>query len=511
MAPALSRIYTRYENMLRENKALDFDDLLLLLRKLLYTNPAVRDRLATQFQYILVDEFQDTNTIQADIVRQLASVHNNILVVGDDAQSIYSFRAAQIRNILQFSETYPGAKTFRLVTNYRSSPEILSLANAVIAQNRDQFKKELRAVRPPFEKPSLVPAANQFQEAQYIAEQILILRADGTPLRDMVVLFRGSFQSQALEFELAKRDIPYDFRGGMKFFQRAHVKDVVSHLRIVANPKDEIAWSRVLGMQPGIGDVTARKIVEKLQVDPNPTIAGKAGIALRAVQKTVTAMSQYTKPSHMIRAVIASGYRDYLEAEYPDFMDRLDDLEQFALFAEPYEAVSTFLEEVTLTEDYGAGKSSSGTDDRERLVLSTIHQAKGLEWEAVFVMGLVDGKFPHQRSLGEEGGLEEERRLFYVAATRARKHLFLTYPISSGDDTLMFGQPSQFVQELPDGLVEEVRLRASTFGSSSFAPKRPFHYTAPDDDGPTIVLDSLGEKKPMRPMVGGFLRNVEDL
>ena len=509
--PTIERIAELYETRKSQSDLVDFDDLLLLVRKLLYTNPVVRDRLATQFQYILVDEFQDTNTIQADIVRQLASVHGNVLVVGDDAQSIYSFRAAQIRNILQFPETYPGAKTFRLVTNYRSSPEILSLANAVIAQNRDQFKKDLRAVRPSFEKPSLVPAANQFQEAQYIAEQILILRADGTPLRDMAVLFRGSFQSQALEFELAKRDIPYDFRGGMKFFQRAHVKDVVTHLRIVANPKDEIAWARVLGMQPGIGDVTARRIVEKLQVDPNPVVAGKAGIALAAVKETVAAMSQHAKPSHMIRAVIASGYRDYLEAEYPDYMDRLDDLEQFALFAEPYEAVSTFLEEVTLTEDYGAGKSSSGTDDRERLVLSTIHQAKGLEWEAVFVMGLVDGKFPHQRSLGEEGGLEEERRLFYVAATRARKHLFLTYPISSGDDTLMFGQPSQFVQELPDGLVEEVRLRASAFQPfQTSRPSKPFHASF-NDDGPTIVLDSLGEKKPMKPMVGGFLRNVEDL
>lgn len=517
MIPTIERIAELYEARKATADVVDFDDLLLLLRKLLYTNPVVRDRLASQFQYILVDEYQDTNTVQADIVRELASVHKNVLVVGDDAQSIYSFRAAQIRNILQFPEAYQDAKTFRLVTNYRSSPEILSLANSVIKQNKEQFKKELVAVCDSCEKPNLVPAANQFQEAQYIAEQILMLRDDGTALRDIAVLFRGSFQAQALEFELAKRDIPYDFRGGMKFFQRAHIKDVVSHLRIVANVKDELAWMRVLGLQAGVGEVTAGKILKKLQTyDPvvlfDPSFSsgliasGKAARGFEAVLTTARKMLATTRPSDMIRAVIISGYRDYLEAEYPDFMERLEDLEQFALFAEPYDDVSKFLEEVTLTEDYGAEREN-GTDDRERLVLSTIHQAKGLEWDAVFVMGLLDGKFPHQRALDEEGGLEEERRLFYVATTRARTHLFLTYPISSGDDTLLFTQPSQFLQELPDELVEQVRLKAMS-PSFNFKPKASRSF---DDDEPTIVLDNLGERKPVKPMTGSFLRRVEDL
>jgi len=521
LVPTIERIAELYEARKANADVVDFDDLLLLLRKLLYTNPVVRDRLASQFQYVLVDEYQDTNTVQADIVRQLASAHNNVLVVGDDAQSIYSFRAAQIRNILEFPQAYPGAKTFRLVTNYRSSPEILSLANSVISQNRDQFKKELRAVRESVEKPNLVPAANQYQEAQYIVEQVLMLRDEGVALRDIAVLFRGSFQSQALEFELAKRDVPYDFRGGMKFFQRAHIKDVVTHLRVVANVRDELAWMRILGLQPGIGAVTAGKIVDKMRAYQTagelaaspPAIEGKSGRGFDAVMLTVRKILAGKRPADMVRAVITGGYRDYLEAEYPDFMDRLEDLEQFALFAEPYDDVSKFLEEVTLTEDYGAGNPSTGsgpdggTDDRERLVLSTIHQAKGLEWDAVFVMGLVDGRFPNQRALDEDGGLEEERRLFYVAATRARRHLFLTYPISSGDDTLMFSQPSQFVQELPEDLVEEVRLRASP---------RPLpgngrsHYRVMDDE-PTIVLDDLGERKPVKPVMGSFLRSVDDL
>ena len=507
LVPTIERVAELYETRKAHADVMDFDDLLLLLRKLLFTNPVVRDRLAAQFQYILVDEYQDTNTVQADIVRQLAGVHQNVLVVGDDAQSIYSFRAAEIRNILDFPKSHSDAKTFRLVTNYRSSPEILSLANAIIGQNRDQFKKDLRSVREACEKPSLVPAANQFQEAQYIAEQALRLRDKGVALRDIAVLFRGSFQSQALEFELAKRDIPYDYRGGMKFFQRAHVKDVVSHLRIVANVRDELAWTRALGLQPGIGTVTAGKIIEKIRgfesldqmvQSGQPVIEGKSARGFDAVLGTIRKMLSGKRPADMVRAVIASGYRDYLEAEYPDFNDRLEDLEQFALFAEPYDDVGKFLEEVTLTEDYGAGRED-GTDDRERLVLSTIHQAKGLEWDAVFVMGLVDGKFPHQRALDEDGGLEEERRLFYVATTRARRHLFLTYPISSGDDTLMFGQPSQFIQELPDDLVEEVRLRSS-----------PRQYRISDNE-PTIVLDSLGERKPMKPSVGSFLRNIDEL
>jgi DNA helicase-2/ATP-dependent DNA helicase PcrA len=228
---------------------------------------------------------------------------------------------------------------------------------------------------------------------------------------------------------------------------------------------------------------------------------GKAGRGFAAVLATAKKMLASTRPGDMVRAAIGNGYREYLEAEYPDHADRLEDLEQFALFAEPYDDVTKFLEEVTLTEDYGAGKET-GTDDRERLVLSTIHQAKGLEWDAVFVMGLVDGKFPHQRALDEEGGIEEERRLFYVATTRARRHLFLTYPISSGDDTLMFSQPSQFLQELPDGLVEEVRLKAAT----------PQHRRSSwDDDEPTIVLDAIGERKTVKPAGGSLLRNVEDL
>jgi len=503
----IDRVGDLYELRKRAADAMDFDDLLLKLKDLLYTDAAVRDRLANQFQYILVDEYQDTNVVQAQIINQLASIHKNVLVVGDDAQSIYSFRAAEIRNILGFPKSYKGAKTFKLVTNYRSSPEILSVANASILKNTTQFKKELEPVRPSFERPNLVPASNQRQEAEYIAQQVLALRDKGTKLSEMAVLFRAAFHSQALEFELMKRDIPYEYRGGLKFFERAHVKDIVSHVRLKVNPKDEVAWMRVLGLQTGVGLVTAQKIIKQIagaasleEVLAREVKVGKrAGAGWESCRRTLHKMTMEELPADLIRAVTGGEYRDYVEAEYPDFMDRLDDLEQFALFAEGYKEVRTFLDEVSLTSDYGAVRDESSYES-EKMVLSTIHQAKGLEWDAVFVINLVDGKFPNGRALEERGGLEEERRLFYVATTRARKHLFLTYPITGGYDTLTISQPSMFLQELPGDLFEQVRLKRAAVQRSSW-----------DTDESTIVLDDLGERTEVDVSGLSFLRGVDEL
>lgn len=513
LSPVIERIAELYVVRKRQADAMDFDDLLLKLRELLYHHEGVRSKLAHQFEYILVDEYQDTNVVQAEIVRQLSSEHGNILVVGDDAQSIYSFRAAEIRNILGFPQTYSDTKTFRLTTNYRSSPEILAVANSSIVQNKDQFQKELAAVRGPFEKPSLVPASNAAQEAQFIAQKILALREEGMPLSEIAVLFRAAFHSQALEFELMKRDIPYEYRGGLKFFERAHVKDIVSHLRIRQNPKDEVAWMRILGLLNGVGLASAEKMASQFRdyesleqiVSTNPNVPKRAQTAWEGLKKMLEKMSQEEHPGELIRAVIAGDYRDYLEAEYPDFMDRLEDLEQFALFAEGYTSLQTFLDEVSLTGEYGALREEAGVEDEEKMILSTIHQAKGLEWDAVFVMHLVDGKFPIGAALDEDGGLEEERRLFYVATTRARKELFFTYPITSGYDTLMLSQPSMFLQELPEGLLEEVKLKRGVEGFKGFKGVEEW------DDRPTIVFDDLGERvvKPIPKM--NFLRDIDEL
>ncbi|HBL39517.1 TPA: hypothetical protein DDZ10_02490 [Candidatus Uhrbacteria bacterium] len=498
-------IATLYDKKKRAGNTMDFDDLLLKLLELLNDHPAIADRLSERFKYILVDEFQDTNTIQAAIIRRLAQQNGNLLVVGDDAQSIYSFRAADIQNILRFPEWMPRTKTFRLTSNYRSTPEILSLANASIEHNEDQFEKELRPMCGDGEKPCLVPAQNTMQEARYIAEQVLELLEEGRPLREIAVLFRSSFHSQQLELELSKRNIPYEYRGGLRFFERAHIKDLVAYLRLFSNVRDEVAWMRVLGHQPGIGLVTAGNIYDAIKNSATLTEAlrveaiPKRGLSgWRGVQKIIRPLLSEMLPSTIIRGIVVSDYQDYLESQYPDYHDRLEDLEQFALFAEQYSDVSSFLSEVTLKDDYGAVREE-GEEERDRMVLSTIHQAKGLEWDSVFVMRLSEGSFPHKRSLEDTSAFEEERRLFYVAATRARRRLFLTYALSSGFDTLAFHQPSTFIEEVPRRLFEEVRLKDAL----------PIREASSKDGGyeePTIVLDDAGERT-AKPMPKSFLGN----
>jgi len=508
---SIVQINDLYVERKRLANAMDFDDLLLKLLELLESHADVCSSLAQRFVYVLVDEYQDTNKVQARLIELLCSHHHNVLVVGDDAQSIYSFRAAEIKNILSFPDRYADTKLFRLETNYRSTPEVLSLANAVIAQNVDQYQKNLRTHHASFEKPNLIPASDNRQEAQYVAEQILKLREQGMPLKNIAVLFRAAHHSQALEMELSRRDVPYEYRGGMKFFERSHVKDVVAYLRLVSNPRDVMAWIRVLSHQPGIGAVGANRIAQEVQktetleqalVMGSSLCTGRAEAGWRGCVGILSRMLKvHQAPTDLINAVASSSYRDYLEAEYPNFLDRLEDIEQFAIFAAVYTDLSQFLQEVTLKDDYAVSREE-GMYQEEKMVLSTIHQAKGLEWDAVFIINLSDGAFPHPRALDEDGGIEEERRLFYVAVTRSRKYLFLTYPMTSGFDAIEFRQPSMFLDEIPKGLVEKVQLKRA------FTP--PFQ--GGDGGGwvePTIVLDASGERR--EPKRVGFLRNIDEL
>ena len=507
LIPILERLADVYTFKKHEADAMDFDDLLLHLRTLLVNHPETAQYLSQQFHYILVDEYQDTNIVQADIVRLLAQVHRNILVVGDDAQSIYSFRAAEIKNILRFSELFPGTCTFRLTTNYRSSPEILDVANASITHNVHQFKKQLQAHCPSCEKPRLAPVFSSAKEADYIVSEIREHHRKGGALREIAVLFRAAFHSQALEFELIKRNIPYEYRGGMKFFERAHIKDVVSFLRLASNPKDSASWMRVLEMLPGVGAMTAQKIIVQVQGigKLEEVCAGTFVIDRRAQagwNQFVTALrfilSGNQLPADMIRATVAHFYTDYAQVEYPDFHDRLDDLEQFAVFAQGYKETQTFLDEIALTETFQAREQRG---DQDRVVLSTIHQAKGLEWDTVFLMHLAQDKFPHPRALEEEEGLEEERRLFYVATTRARRRLYYTYPMMGNGESALFQQPSLFLEEIPAEFLES--LRAPSLSASA----------GWQNEDHVIVLDDLGERSssPLRKSKGSFLRSVEEL
>lgn len=528
----IEEIARQFHQRKKQANVMDFDDLLTNLA-LLLQDPEVGAALAERYRYVLVDEYQDTNAIQAKLVSAFGACHRNVLAVGDDAQSIYAFRGADVQNILQFPKQWSDAHVFKLLTNYRSTPEILSVANESLSHNQHQFEKELIGCVGNGEKPRLVPCSTAMQEARYITDQVLALRSEGTALANIAVLFRSGAHSQALEFELAKRDIPYEYRGGQKFFERAHIKDVLAYLRVLENPKDEIAWLRILGMQQGIGAATATELAQQAKTASgleSVLTAEPARLPSRARGGWETfvgimrgALGSGRLPAGLVRTIAASAYQEYLEREYPNWRDRLEDLEQLALFAEGYEDLSPFLADLSLYEDIAAGRQEAGTAaDEERMVLSTIHQAKGLEWDTVFIMHLADNAFPHSRAMGEEGGLEEERRLFYVAVTRARRRLFLTYPMTMGHDALTFHQPSLFLDELHPSLFERVEVREAGSGYGRSTGSR---YDDVGDswswDEPTIQLDRREEhpssatptawkssSKKLKPPPTSFLRDV---
>lgn len=471
----IEEIAKQYHLRKKQANAMDFDDLLTNLAMIL-DGPDGK-RISERFKYILVDEYQDTNAVQARIVAGFSKVHRNIIAVGDDAQSIYAFRGANVKNILSFPEQFEGARIFKLLTNYRSTPQILDLANESLSHNRHQFKKELIGLREKGDKPRLIACSSASQEARYTADQVLALRDEGVALANMAVLFRSSAHSQTLEFELMKRDIPYEYRGGQKFFERAHIKDVVSFLRVYENPKDEVAWLRTLGLQTGIGATTAGDIASQMHAVESVDMIVDGSAGLRVPARGQTGWNDLMKifqmfivkgrlPAQLIRAVTSSAYQDYLEREYPNWRERLEDLEQLALFAEGYDDLAAFLADISLYDAVVAGRETVGKSDEEKMILSTIHQAKGLEWDTVFIIHLADQSFPNRRALAEEDGLEEERRLFYVAVTRARRQLFLSYPLTLGHESLILNQPSTFIEEVDSHLFERVELREAGVGNT---------------------------------------------
>lgn len=460
-ATDIANVLRVYETRKRESGFADFDDLLCLWLKLLSDHPDVQMKLSSQFRYILVDEYQDTNRVQAKIIQKMAAVHGNVLAVGDDAQSIYSFRAADIANILDFDKHYEGARIFHLLNNYRSSPEILAVANHVIKQNEKQYKKDLLAILATHEKPMLIKADTAELEAEKIADSIIRLRRMGHKLSEIAILFRSSFHSQPLEVELTRRQIPYDYRGGQKFFERAHVKDILSYLRAFMSTKDSIAWHRILMQQEGIGMESARKLYEQIKQfgsmkeilhdSTQLQIEKRWKNGWDVVSKTMWELSfKHETVGSMIRVVRDFAYRAYLEHEFPNYKERLEDVEQLATFTDRITDLKAFLAETALQEQH-KGKSLAGDD---KLVMSTIHQSKGLEWDSVFLINLVSGAFPNERAALEDGGIEEERRLFYVALTRARKNLYLSYVMIGGRQHELIVSPSPFIEEIDQALIE---------------------------------------------------------
>jgi DNA helicase-2/ATP-dependent DNA helicase PcrA len=434
-----TKIYADYIERKAARNLVDYDDLLVFWATLLEAPGDIGLRIAGLYDHLLVDEYQDTNVLQSRILRGMCRTHSNITVVGDDAQSIYSFRGANFRNILDFPAQFPGTTVLTLERNYRSTQPILDTTNTLISRARERYTKALWTRRVGGDAPALVTTRDEEQQTRWVCDRILELHEDGTPLREMAVLFRAGYMSAALEIELTNRKIPFEKWGGLRFLEAAHVKDVLAFLRILENPRDDVSWYRILLLLPGIGDATARQAIEAMaqaawessafaQYRP-PARARAAHAALVALldslRRTETPM---TLSAEIAR--VRQLYDDILKERYDRVQPRLADLDQLETIAGGYPNRAAFLSALALeppqaTQDLPGG--SDGEDDA--LILSTVHSAKGKEWDAVFLIWAVDGWFPSARALNDEDETDEERRLMYVALTRARNHLAVTYPL----------------------------------------------------------------------------------
>ncbi len=459
------KILALYKKKKLDSNSMDFDDLLVNWKALLSSYPLVLEEYAGKFRHILVDEYQDTSKVQADIIDLLAARHRNLMVVGDDSQSIYSFRGANYDNILDFPQRYPDSRIIKLETNYRSTPEILHLANRSIDRNERQFHKVLRAVRGSGPRPVLVPAGNVLQQASFVVQRVIELLRDGLPASDIAVLYRAHYHSMEVQMELARRGIPFEIRSGIRFFEQAHIKDLIAYLRILVNPRDESAWKRVLGLYARVGPKTASKVwkylcskedpIKALFEDGFPAAGGKSAqeslIKLSAAFRDIVEGSEGLPVSSLIDRVLFN-YREFLQHKYTEAASREEDIEQLKGFSTKFGTLEDFLSDLALlTNTAAAGDEASETYLKEdRVVLSTVHQAKGLEWPAVFLIWCSEGMIPLARALKDEDGEEEERRLFYVACTRAKDELYFCYPLMDYSRRMDNGylSPSRFLEEL---------------------------------------------------------------
>jgi DNA helicase-2/ATP-dependent DNA helicase PcrA len=491
-------VHARYEKKKKNTNSMDFDDLLEKTLRMLTEHEHIADFYRRQFQFILVDEYQDTNKIQADFIDTLAAQHRNVMVVGDDAQSIYSWRGANFKNILAFPQRYPDAQVFKIELNYRSVPEILRVANAAIAGNVKQFKKELAATRTSNSfRPAVVGLNDGGEQARFVAQRILELRDEGIELSDIAVLYRAHYHAIELQLELSRRGIPYLITSGVRFFEQAHVKDVTSFVRFVANPRDEVAFKRMVKLLPGIGNKSADNYW-RAWGNGLPALAGigdpgreatqtqtagitdpgyNFGASLRAIPVGAKSKKSWEQlahtldeiapggkpnpPSEMITSIVEAIYDDYAKANFTNYELRREDLNQLAAFARQFKDVDEFLSQLALISNIDSEPALDQSTDNEAVNLSSVHQAKGLEYHTVFVIWLTDGMFPSTRSLETRDAIEEERRLFYVAITRARDELYLTFPHMrlSGGFGDIFQRPSRFLKEIPNELIEDWQIR----------------------------------------------------
>ncbi len=468
-----------YARRKQDTNSMDFDDLLTLTLKLLKQDEELLALYRKRFRHILVDEYQDTNAVQSELIDLLAGGGASVMAVGDDAQSIYSWRGADMGNILSFPERHAGCRVHKIETNYRSVPEILDLSNAAIRVNRARFDKDLRSARPQLGvKPALVPLEDPATQAAFVAQRMLELRDEGIPLEEMAVLYRAHFQSLEIQMELTARGIPFAITSGLRFFEQAHIKDVAAFLRFVTNRRDETSFKRIALLMPGIGAAGADRLwrewlaggwAAREEIPAWSEVLGKLKPPKKAAKHweqfgfildELTPRGEFARPAEMIYSVLEGMYDDHLRASYDNYDNRRSDIEQLMAYAGGFDDVLDFLSQLSLLSSAdGEPTGDKAEPDTEKVTLSSIHQAKGLEWKAVFVIWLADGQFPNGRILeaDDDGQLEEERRLFYVAITRAKDELYLSYPLInpksySGD---IIQRPSRFLDDFPRNLVEE--------------------------------------------------------
>ncbi|HEY0544782.1 MAG TPA: UvrD-helicase domain-containing protein [Pyrinomonadaceae bacterium] len=470
----LEEMYNSFEEFKRARQLLTYDDLLLRLREALEVSAELRQKLSEQYRYMMVDEYQDTNKLQAQIVRLMAATHDNVAVVGDECQSIYSFRGASHKNMLEFPALFPSAQIIKLEENYRSTQPILEVANAIISEVKEGYAKRLFSRIDEGQSPLVVSARDENEQSRFVAERIEELREEGVPLTEMAVLFRASSHSFDLEIELGKHGIPFRKFGGIKFAESAHIKDALSFLRLVVNPSDTLSWFRALKLIDHIGDATVNQILDHLGVERKEFRSSRAKEGLfkrlhrfpaRASYKDqliklarlLCGLVENSSPGSQLSTVLRF-YRPILKARYDDYPRRGRDLEHLQAIAKRYKSAAELLADVALDP---SDVTQAKRETRGGFVtLSTVHSAKGLEWDALFVIWMTDGWFPSSRSYDEFEDLEEERRLLYVAATRAKRHLYFIYPLNPyrGEDGDSFPVLSRFLEHIPNAILPHASL-----------------------------------------------------
>lgn len=465
-----------YESRKQEQKVVDYDDLLTNWLKLMDTSPEIREYYNQRFKHTLVDEYQDTNTLQAKIVDIMGANHQ-IMAVGDDAQCIYSWRGANYENIITFPDRHPDTRILRIETNYRSTPEILTLANSVI-QNRETrgFDKELRAFKPSSQVPYVVQAMDGKEQAQFVITRIQGLLEEGRDPKEIAILYRAHYQALDMQMELSRAGIAYQITSGVRFFEQAHIKDMVAHLRLVYNSSDAPSFMRLATLLPKIGEKSAQKLfalaketAENSQRDfidilNDPKVVAKVPAPARDDWESLVLSLQDMKqtndsgtPDQVVEIGLEGWYSLYLQGAYANYVNRMDDLRSLIGFAARFEEMQELIAQITLLNSEVADRNIEDSDAAIRL--TTVHQAKGLEYDIVFLIGAAENLFPIRRAV-EAGDTEEERRLFYVAVTRARDELYLLFPkMNTKGGPSMFLTPSRFLQEIPRELYEPVRIR----------------------------------------------------